>query len=295
MDREKALPARTRRELLVFAAFTAAFLALFAFWYAQKQDGMALVLCMFSPSAAVLLTRLATGEGWKNLYLAPHLRGNLRRYAFAWFATPPIAYAGAALFFVLFPGRFDPLGSAYARDLGVQALPDYAAQLAVMLPLAVLVNPWVGLPQCLGEEFAWRGYLQPKLCEKFSPLQASLLTGALWGVWHAPFIAMGYNYGPGHPLAGVLAMIVFCTVLGCIQGWIFLRVRSVWPAALLHASLNALDLCAPSALFMSGPADPFVGPDPIGLVGGAGILIAAVLCAVSLARNGDASSCRAGS
>lgn len=286
MDRKKTLPARTRRELLVFAAFTAVFLALFAFWYAQKQDGMALVLCMFSPSASVVLTRLVTGEGWKNLYLVPHLWGNLRRYAFAWFATPLIAYAGAVLFFVLFPAQFDPLGSVYARDLGVQTLPEYAAQLAVMLPLAVLVNPWMGLLQCLGEEFAWRGYLLPKLCEKFSPLQAALLTGAVWGVWHAPFIAMGYNYGPGHPLAGVLAMIVFCTVLGCIQGWIFLRVRSVWPAALLHASLNALDLCAPSALFMSGAADPFVGPDLIGLVGGAGLLVTAVLCAVSLARSG---------
>ena len=286
MDRKKTLPARTRRELLVFAAFTAVFLALFAFWYAQKQDGMALVLCMFSPSASVVLTRLVTGEGWKNLYLVPHLRGNLRRYAFAWFATPLIAYAGAVLFFVLFPAQFDPLGSVYARDLGVQTLPEYAAQLAVMLPLAVLVNPWMGLLQCLGEEFAWRGYLLPKLCEKFSPLQAALLTGAVWGVWHAPFIAMGYKYRPGHPLAGVLAMIVFCTVLGCIQGWIFLRVRSVWPAALLHASLNALDLCAPSALFMSGAADPFVGPDLIGLVGGAGLLVTAVLCAVSLARSG---------
>ena len=106
----------------------------------------------------------------------------------------------------------------------------------------------------------------------------------LWGVWHSPFIAMGYNYGSEHPAAGILAMIVFCTALGCVQGWIFFRVRSVWPAALLHAAINGLDLCAPSELFMSRPANMFVGPDLIGLIGGAGILAAATVCTVSLAR-----------
>lgn len=286
MEGKKARLAPDLRRLLIFGSFATAFVALCAVWYARNRDDMVLVLCMFTPAVSVLLTRLVTGEGWKDMFLAPHLRGHLRWYGFAWFATPLLAYAGTALFFILFPAQFDPLGSAYAVQLGVQTLPQYAAQLAVMLPLAVLVNPWFGLLSCLGEEFAWRGYLLPKLSRWLSPLGVVLLTGGLWGIWHAPFIAMGYNYGPGHPLAGMLAMIVFCMAVGCIQGLVFFRVKSVWPAALLHAALNALDLCAPSALFMSGPSNPFVGPDPIGLVGGAGLLAAALVSAASLANSG---------
>ena len=278
------MTADTRRRLALFGGFTLVFLAALAILYHREQNDAILIVCMFSPSLSAVLTRLLTKEGIKDLFLAPHFRGNLRWYAFAWLAMPLIAYAGAVLYFVLFPGTFDPLGSIYAKHLGAQSLSGYLGQVALMLPLAVLVNPFGGILQCLGEEFAWRGYLLPKLSERFTPLQATLLTGVLWGVWHSPFIAMGYNYGSEHPAAGILAMIVFCTALGCVQGWIFFRVRSVWPAALLHAAINGLDLCAPSELFMSRPANMFVGPDLIGLIGGAGILAAAIVCAVLLAR-----------
>nr|WP_317399169.1 hypothetical protein [uncultured Gemmiger sp.] len=37
---------------------------------------------------------------------------------------------------------------------------------------------------------------------------------------------------------------------------------------------------------MSGPSNPFVGPDLIGLVGGAGLLVAALVSATSLANSG---------
>lgn len=241
---------------------------------------------MFTPALSVILTRIVTQEGAHNLYLVPHLRGNIRFYLLAWFGTPLLVYAGAAVYFLVFPAQFDPLGSVYARDLGVQTMAAYAGNLAVMIPLAVLVNPWVGLLSCLGEEFAWRAYLLPKLREGFAPAPAVVLTGAIWGLWHAPFIAMGYNYGAEHPLFGIAAMVIFCVVLGCIEGALFFRVQSVWPVALLHASLNALDLAAPSDLFMSQPSNPFLGPDPIGILGGAGLIAAGIYCLYRLVQAG---------
>ena len=276
----------TKKRLLIFGVFTIIFLVVCAAVYAQTGQSNALVACMFTPALSVILTRIVTQEGAHNLYLVPHLRGNIRFYLLAWFGTPLLAYTGAAVYFLVFPAQFDPLGSVYARDLGVQTMAAYAGNLAVMIPLAVLVNPWVGLLSCLGEEFAWRAYLLPKLREGFAPAPAVVLTGAIWGLWHAPFIAMGYNYGAEHPLFGIAAMVIFCVVLGCIEGALFFRVQSVWPVALLHASLNALDLAALSDLFMSQPSNPFLGPDPIGILGGAGLIAAGIYCLYRLVRAG---------
>ena len=193
-----------------------------------------------------------------------------------WLLTPVVAYLGAAFYFLLFPQQFT-LQSALAVESGMQGT-DYIAFLATMIPLAVLVNPLMGLPQCLGEELAWRGWLLPKLTERFGQLRAVLLTGLVWGIWHAPVVAMGYNYGEGHPLANVAAMVLFCLVLGVIQGFLFWRTDSIWGPVLFHAAVNGIDLWKPTDLFMNSPANLFVGPNLVGIVGGLGFVLLAIWC-----------------
>jgi hypothetical protein len=56
---------------------------------------------------------------------------------------------------------------------------------------------------------------------KLLPLEqwrALLLSGAIWGAWHAPVVALGYNY-PQHHALGPLLMIVFCVIFGILLGW----------------------------------------------------------------------------
>ncbi|WP_243124382.1 CPBP family intramembrane glutamic endopeptidase [Clostridium sp. AWRP] len=59
------------------------------------------------------------------------------------------------------------------------SLDGYYKLLFKMIPVAVAINPIMCLAQCFGEEFAWRGYLLPKLCKIFSPWKATLLTGVI--------------------------------------------------------------------------------------------------------------------
>ena len=270
------------KRLIIFAGFTLAFLAIFSTAYFFSHNAVLLTILMMTPAISVILTRLITKEGWKGLYLSPCFRGNIKWYLGAYLGVPLIALIGAAVYFFVFPNQFDPLGSKFAVESGVTTLPEYLKLLATMIPMAVLINPIMGLIQCFGEEFAWRGYLFPKLCNTFSVPMAALMSSIIWGLWHAPIIAMGYNYGTERPVLGVFAMVLFCLVIGTIQSYLFLKTKSVWVPVVFHAALNGMDLWAPSTLLMSQPTNPFLGPDLIGILGGIGFLFTAIICFIKL-------------
>ena len=280
-------PTKSRdRQLATFGALTAAFLVLLSAAYASSRDSNILTLLMLTPAASVLVSCLVAGDGIRQLPLAPRLRGNLPWYAAAWLLPALAAFAGAALYFLVFPRDFDPLGSQLAEASGVEGMGDYISTVVPSVLAAVLVNPIPGLLPCLGEELAWRGYLLPALSERMPRARAALATGVAWGVWHAPIVAMGYNYGAGHPVAGVLAMTAFCAVMGCISGFLFFRTRTVWAPVAFHAAVNGIAMYAPSALLMRAGAhpDPFIGPDLTGIIGGAGFVVLAVICFAALRR-----------
>lgn len=272
------------KRLFVFGGLTGVFLIPLSVLYWITRSSIWLNILMLTPAAAVLLTRLLTKEGWKDLYIKPYWKGKTKWYLMAYLFTPVLAYAGAALYFALFPEQFSPLKSSFYLQSGAAGAQEYEEILLTTIPAAILINPLTGLVSCLGEEWAWRGYLLPKLCGNMSMTQASLLTGVIWGAWHAPVIAAGFNYGTEHPVGGILAMLVFCTVLGIIEAYLFFQTDSVWGPTLFHAAVNGIDLWTPQTLFTGGEGNPFIGPNLTGVIGGAGLLIAAVFCLMGIVR-----------
>jgi membrane protease YdiL (CAAX protease family) len=85
------------------------------------------------------------------------------------------------------------------------------------------------------EEFAWRGYLAPKMYSLgINVFIAHVLVGLIWGAWHLPYLAFVTGY-----LKESSAFLIPCFLLGTIAtsivyGEIRLITNSVWPAVLMH-------------------------------------------------------------
>lgn len=246
---------------------------------------------MFFPAIGVVLTRLVTREGFKNAWLKPKLKKNLRFYLLAWFGPAILTFAGAGLYFLLVPGSFDP-NCGYMRltmeaaGTSPDALPmPLSLLMAIQCVQALLLAPVMNFVTCFGEEWGWRGYLLPKVSRHFSTLPTLLITGIIWGLWHAPLTVIGHNYGLGYwgfPFTGIAMMCVFCIVVGIFLSYVTLKTNSCIPAILGHGAINGI--AAIGMYFTQDGGNPFVGPAPTGIIGIVPFAIVAVIFAYKLAK-----------
>ena len=112
----------------------------------------------------------------------------------------------------------------------------YAVIMLITAVNTVLIGPFLGLIIAFGEEYGWRGYLQPELI-RLGRVRGVFLLGVIWGLWHWPVIWMGYNY-PGQPILGSIAMVVVCIILAYFLAYAVFKSQGVWTAAYLHALNN---------------------------------------------------------
>lgn len=222
-----------------------------------------LVGMMFMPAVATFVT---------NRWISPG-RGMLRRTGItnsggvrAWWHYALIGWFGPPLAMLL------ALAVGYA--LGV-----YGANWDNFAPLTLLTQVfllgWINVVPAFGEEWGWRGYLTRALLPLGQP-GAFLVTGVLWGLWHAPILVLGYNYPTVPVVVSFLMMICFCTLVGTLLGWLRLASRSVWPAVIAHGFLNA---SAALPAMLNGQGQP-VSNVSVGLLGWSGWIVLALLILV---------------
>lgn len=192
------------------------------------------VFGMMIPSAANLITRLATKEGFRNSYLGAHFKGKTGYWAAS--VIVPLGYSvlGALAMWALYMGgmsfsdTFDPLGM---QNTGLFLL-QLAFSVIVFFP-------------AFGEEWGWRGYMMPKLMELMPKPAAVIAGGVIWGLWHAPLTVAGHNFGvdyPGYPFVGIGRMCLMCTALNAFLTLITEKTKSIYPAAFCHSVNNNLGL-----------------------------------------------------
>ena len=248
-----------------------------------------IALSMFFPLVGALVANFACKPeeridlGWR-----PLVGRNIPSYLVAWFLPAGIALVGCIVFFATNPQSFDLTMTSFiessAAAAGVSAdelvanQPPMPLMLAAVLASSLTYAPFINMIPAFGEEIGWRGMLFPTLAELMPSRAAAVVSGAIWGLWHAPAIAMGHNYGMGYagfPLVGVLTMMLACTALGCLMCLLRVRTGSVWPCALAHGAFNAI--ANVGVIFCISGATVF-GPSPLGLVAGIPLFVIGIVC-----------------
>ncbi len=283
---EQSLIDRRRIRIYIAFAFGIAWLSGLAIYLTgglAKSPYTILLLTvgyMGAPALAHILTRLVTREGWQELYLRPKFRQGWPYWLICWIAPALFTFAGMAIFFALFPQYFDPALQTVQKMMqaaGSQTAVNPWLVVISQTITALIIAPIINTIPILGEEFGWRAYLQPKLMP-LGGRTAMLWMGIIWGLWHAPIIAMGHNYGlhyPGAPWLGILAMTWFTFVFGTFIGWATLRAGSVWPAVIGHGALNGI--AGIYAFFTQGNPNLVLGPVVAGFIGSLGIAVVALV------------------
>jgi len=110
-----------------------------------------------------------------------------------------------------------------------------------------------------GEEIGWRGFLLPKMEGVWGLNAAVALSGLIWAVWHYPPMLAGL-YQAGTPIWFQLPMFTITTIaMAAILAVLRLQSKSVWPAAILHASHNFFDQVIFSSLTKGENSAYFAG------------------------------------
>lgn len=229
-------PFVNRHQVALFFALT--FILSWFPWYA----GIAPELMTMGPSIAAFIIVLIAGgrRGFVDL-LRPF--GRWRASLGLW----GIAVLGTAVLYLLGLGVHLLLGGEPPPFIMIR---EELNLLPLYLVMVVLM-PWNGP---VGEEFGWRGFALPRLQRRFGPLAASLIIGAIWGVWHLPgfFAPQGVigaiteTVGMGFILLytlGTIANSIFMTWLynksnasALIAGIVWHAAVNFWAPALLSDS-----------------------------------------------------------
>jgi membrane protease YdiL (CAAX protease family) len=129
----------------------------------------------------------------------------------------PVAIAAAAAAIAVLAGAPAP---------GPSEMAGAVAAAVVTLPIVLVV----GGP--LGEELGWRGFVLPRLLERYGPVVASLVLAPMWIGFHLPWIVnKPEQYGPAWALA--------LTGMALTMTWLWLRTRgSLALAVAFHAVIN---------------------------------------------------------
>jgi membrane protease YdiL (CAAX protease family) len=166
-------------------------------------------------------------KDWKDFGIRPRLKGNAKWYGLAILFFPAIT-----LLFTLI-----------AWTLGFVSFSSFSAT-AIIPGIASL---FVGLfVKNIFEDFAWQGYLTPKLVAlKMNDFKIYLIVGLVWAFWHAPYYLY---YLPDSmysaPFDRILDAFIRSPIIITIWAVMFVEItritRSVWPAVLMHVIEDAI-------------------------------------------------------
>jgi membrane protease YdiL (CAAX protease family) len=260
---------RTKRNIVIFtlAVLGLAVLAWIIEPFTVPPDaepgtaGLGQLLWIVSPVLVMVLLRSFGGNCWSDFGLGPNFKGN----GFWWWTS--ILYYPIIILVILLLGTLT--GGLTIRTEQLSG--------AVPVLVTLLVS---SLVKNIFEEFAWRGYLAPKVYSLKKNIWLShAFVGLIWGLWHVPFVMALWPY----LTPDMLPIFIPLLLLGCmsdsiVYGEIRLATNSVLPAWISHTVGNVVGnfLILNSVISLRSGQELFFTP------GGEGIISTVLMLALGI-------------
>jgi len=222
---------RTKRNLVIFTVLVLGLAALAGIiepltvppGAEPGTPGLGQLLWIIAPLGVMLLLRIFGGDGWAGFGLRPNFKGN----GFWWLVSGlvfPVVITISVLLGALLGGL----------TLNVNMFAGVVGALLTGLISALIKNMF--------EEFAWRGYLAPKLYSLNMNIWLShAIVGMIWGAWHLPFVYVFWPYLTPDMLWYFVPLLLVGTFSqSVVYGEIRLATASVLPAWAMHTIGNAI-------------------------------------------------------
>ena len=200
------------------------------------RSGLGQLLWIVAPLGVMLLLRIFGGDGWDDFGLRPNFKGN----GF-WWLVSVLIFPAVITISVLMGALLGGLG------LDVNMFSAFVAALLPGLISAMIKNVF--------EEFAWRGYLAPKVYSlNMNAFGANVwlshaIVGMVWGAWHLPFVFVFWPYLTPNMLWYFVPLLLVGTFSqSVVYGEIRLATGSVLPAWVMHTIGNGIG----NTLLLSG-------------------------------------------
>lgn len=203
-----------------------------------------LAVMMAGPAIAAIICAFAFEKGRRVAALGLHFRPNWW-WLLAWAIPLALAAVSVAATIALTDQTYADLGDTARRAAEMQGqdlsqVPPVLLSTGFIIGMSITIGALINAPiLTFTEELGWRGYLHD-LWRPSGFWRASLATGVVWGVWHAPAILLyGLNY-PDNAMIGIGLFTAFCMLLSPILTLVRDRGGSVWAAGILHGAFNAV-------------------------------------------------------
>jgi len=199
----------------------------------QSLESLGALIWLITPAFVGLLLRAIGRDGWKDAGLGLYFRTGWKWYLTAILVYPLIAIISFALALIL--------GGISVEGLMMKGFGAYAAAASIGIVGSFMKN--------IFEEFAWRGYLTPRLeAVKIHPLLNHLIVGIIWWAWHLPYYFFLFDrvqleqYLPVNLNTFVIIAFFLLYPTAILFGELRLLSKSVWPVFVLHSIINGLSM-----------------------------------------------------
>lgn len=98
----------------------------------------------------------------------------------------------------------------------------------------------MGSISSVGEEYTWRGMLQPLFQQKLGKRMGILVTCVVWELWHTCLYINTFQFEQfGEKMVEAIALRIMLVIsAGILIGWAYMKTNNVWVCAAIHSIYN---------------------------------------------------------